>query len=268
MPVMDGWSVKTGCETGRHLYEHGKREEETAMEPQPIGQTYEVKKYQMNRQTRFNGSTQSGRLSKKPSVIIPEELPKTTMCRIFKVSDLSDSDEYKITMGHLRAYQKKAAFQGWDEYRKVIPEDILSTMQEIFIEFRRNGFVNPHVRDDHIVFDQVIAQGSCGDTDPCTMCFRECQKRDDIDTGEIKRQRAANGPGYEEPRLCWQKKGAPMGYSGNRVFRGAELVRVRYKRGLMEDREVLINVDLADELYRKNKIDYVGCEVEIKELEA
>lgn len=168
-------------------------------------------------------------------------------------------------MGYLKTYQKKAAFQSWEEYRKTVPEDMLSTMQEIFIECRRNGFVNPHVRNDQIVFDQVIAQGSCGDTDPCTMCARECKKREDINSGEIKRQRAASGTGYREPRRCWQIEGEAGGYSGNRAFRGAELAKVRYKRGLMGDREVLINGELADELYRKNKVDYVGCDVDMKE---
>ena len=181
-----------------------------------------------------------------------------TMCRIFKVDNLEFSPGYKIIMGHLKAYQKKAAFQAWEEYRKAIPDDMLATMQEIFIECRRNGFVNPHVRNDQIVFDQVTAQGSCGDTDPCTMCARECEKREAIDTEEIKKQRGASGTGYQEPLLCWQTDAkSRSGYSGNRKFQGPDMVKIRYRRGFMAGKEMLLNVDVAKGLESKNKIDYV-----------
>jgi hypothetical protein len=227
------------------------------MEAQPIGQTSEVRKYQMNKQMKYSGSTPSGRLSKKPPVILPEEMPRSTMFRILKVTTLDDSGEYKIIMGHLKTYQKKAAFQSWEEYRKSIPEDMAETMKEIFIECRRNGFVNPHVRNDQIIFDQVIAQGSCGDTDPCTMCGRECRIREGIDTGEIKRQRAANGPGYKEPRLCWQREGDVGGYSGERIFQGTDTVKVRYKSGSMAGRTVKVSIEIAEDLIKRNKAENI-----------
>jgi hypothetical protein len=155
-------------------------------------------------------------------------------------------------MGHLKAYQKKSAFQGWDEYRKGVPEDMLETMQQLFVECRRNGFINPHVRNERIVFDQIISQGSCGDTDPCVMCDRECRKRDDIDTGEVKRQRVIHGAGYVEPRLCWQEPGR-SGYAGERPFHGADLVKVRYVRGLMGGRQVFVEEGRAGDLIKRGK---------------
>jgi hypothetical protein len=106
---------------------------------------------------------------------------------------------------HLRQYHKQGDTGKWEEYRvKVLPE-ILATWATIMVECRRSGFVNPHIRDDGIVFNQVTATGYCEDTDLCTMCDRECRRREAIETGEDKRARLHN-PDYKEDPPCWMVK--------------------------------------------------------------
>lgn len=169
--------------------------------PQAIGQTYAVKSYRMNRRLSMPATTRV-RLLKHPPVIAPQEFPTQTMCRIFRCQSLVDSLDYDVMRGHLQAYAKHGDGRKWDEYRMKIPPALLETWTTVMIECRRNGFINPHVWEGKIVFDQVIATGYCEDTDPCTMCDRPCQLRERIDSGESKRRKLLD-PNYREKQPCW-----------------------------------------------------------------
>lgn len=39
--------------------------------------------------------------------------------------------------------------------------------------------------------------------DLCTMCYRECEKRERIDSGEAKRLKTINND-YQQDKKCWE----------------------------------------------------------------
>jgi hypothetical protein len=182
-----------------------RQEEATEMEsqPQPIGQTSAVKKYQMNPKLSMHDTT-PGRLLKKPPAIKPEEFPNQTMRRIFKCSSLEMSLDYDVMKGHLLSYYKHGDSRKWEDYRVKIAPPLLEIWKAAMIECRRNGFINPHIRGGEIVFDQVTSTSSYGSADLCTMCDRECKRREAIETGDVKRRRGLD-KGYQEPKPCWDK---------------------------------------------------------------
>ena len=51
-------------------------------------------------------------------------------------------------------------------------------------------------------WQRIMTHGPMTD-DLCTLCRRECQKREDIDTGESKWRRQ-NQPRYHDPKKCWE----------------------------------------------------------------
>lgn len=176
--------------------------------PQAIGQTSAVMSYRMTQPPQSQKSTLIGKrltLHKKPPVIMPESFPNQTMCRILKVSNVEDSPHHRAIVGMLDAYEKAGDFRKWDEFRKSFTEALLEVWGLIMVECRRNGFINPHVRKGKIVFNQVYpAWGNPIDdqTDLCTMCGRECERRTMLESGEVKRRKAFK-PEYQEPAPCW-----------------------------------------------------------------
>ena len=171
------------------------------MEPQPIGQTYAVSRYRTNQQPSMP-DTMPGRLLKRQPLITPEEFPAQTMCRIFKCGNLEDSLDYDVMKGHLLSYYKHG--QKWEDYRVKIAPPLLEIWKCVMIECRRNGFVNPHIRDREIVFDQVVSSGP-RDSTLCTMCDRDCKRRAAIDSGDAKRRKMID-PKYQEQRPCWDHR--------------------------------------------------------------
>jgi hypothetical protein len=125
-----------------------------------------------------------------------------TMRRILKVNELSTSLDYETIVTHLTQYQKQGENRRWEEYRVKIPPPVLKIWGEILTDCRRNGFINPHVWDGKIMWNQIIATGPAETTDLCTLCDRVCQRREDIDTGEGKRMKTLDN-NYEEPKPCW-----------------------------------------------------------------
>jgi hypothetical protein len=89
-------------------------------------------------------------------------------------------DDYDTLKGVLVGYRKVRETMGWDQYAARLNDDIKATMAAILAECRRNGFVNPHLRDGRLVFDYVCYHpGIKGKTqDQCTLCERECGRRD------------------------------------------------------------------------------------------
>jgi hypothetical protein len=123
------------------------------------------------------------------------------MRRIFKMG------EYEAMVSYLLAYQRAGDMRRWDEFRHKIPDDLLTAWGTVLIECRRNGFVNPHVFNGEILWDQILDNGSGErrNADRCTLCERDCKRRELIDSGETKRLRILN-PGYHEKPPCWDKR--------------------------------------------------------------
>jgi hypothetical protein len=132
---------------------------------------------------------------------MPEEFPAATMRRIFRVDSLEESEDYKAIKNHLYQFRRHGESARWDEYRMKISSELLEIWATVLVDCRRNGFIAPHVEKGVIVFDQVMGSGA-DKTDLCTMCDRECKRRDDVDTGEGKRRKLLNR-NYEEPKPCW-----------------------------------------------------------------
>jgi len=109
--------------------------------------------------------------------------------------------DYKIIIEHLESYQKAGENRRWDEYANRIPEQLRNTWRLILSECARNGFISPHVSNETLIFKRIETHGV--QSDLCTLCRRECKKRDDIDTGETKWRRQ-NVAGYHEPLKCWK----------------------------------------------------------------
>ena len=173
-------------------------------ELEPVGQTREIRHYNHGRTQRSPQLSHEGRLLNNPPVVIPEEMPTKTMRRIFQESDLRDSADYQSIVALLTTYQRQGDNRRWDEFRHKIPVDLLKLWGDVLIECRRNGFIGPRVENGEIVWMQVIGN-DVRNGDLCTMCDRECRRREMIDSGEAKRMRMLN-KGWRESRVCWEGK--------------------------------------------------------------
>lgn len=163
-------------------------------EPTPISTTNAVQ----SRTKSTPGSPRPPRSTTrtKPPVVIPEEFPATTMRRIFQ------EGEYESMAAFLQSYQRCGDLRRWEDFRLKIPPDLLKTWGRVLVECRRNGYVRPIERDGRIVWYQILDNGHERNGDLCTLCYRECQRREWIDTGELKYIQGLN-PGYQEKKPCW-----------------------------------------------------------------
>lgn len=113
------------------------------------------------------------------------------------------SADYKSIVGYLTTFQRQGENRRWDEFRNKIPSPLLKIWGDLLIECRRNGFVQPRAEDDQIIWRQLIGKSNIKNSDLCTMCERECQKREMINSGEMKRLRLLNNE-IQEPKPCWK----------------------------------------------------------------
>jgi len=136
-------------------------------------------------------------------------MPETVMRRIFRETNLKESADYGLLVSLLTTYQRQGELRSWDGYRAKISPQLLKLWGDILIECRRNGFIAPRAAGDKIVFRQVVSSNKhTGDL--CTMCNRDCRRREQIDTGvmrEIKKLNK-NNPHWSEPKPCWEAGGA------------------------------------------------------------
>ena len=174
---------------------------------EPLAQTHGIKHYSLGKMQKSQLLPPNGRLQKRPPVVIPEELPATTMRRILVQNDLAYSDDYKSIVAYLTTYQRQGENRAWETFRNKIPPPLLKTWGDIVSECRRNGFIAPRAEGEIIVFRQVVSTGSTRNGDLCTMCERECAIRENVDSGEAKRRKHANQDYKEEPP-CWDSEGA------------------------------------------------------------
>ena len=173
-------------------------------ELEPVGQTRAIKTFSRGKTPNAPQSQPNGRLLKKPPLIKPEELPGTTMRRILMESQLDDSADYQSIIGYLTTYQRQGENRRWDDFRNKIPPPLLKLWGDLVIECRRNGFVAPRVQDGKLVWRQVTSNDDQKNGDLCTMCDRECSRREMVDSGEAKRTRLLN-PGWHERKPCWME---------------------------------------------------------------
>lgn len=83
-----------------------------------------------------------GRLA-SPPLIIPEKMPE----QIIGV-------DYDLIKGILTAFKKSG--MNWDDYSKKLEPGTQEILKRVFHECRCNGFFNPHIWGDDIVFDQIV----------------------------------------------------------------------------------------------------------------
>jgi hypothetical protein len=131
-------------------------------------------------------------------------MPGTTMRRIFKESDLALSADYQSIVGYLTTYQRQGENRRWEDFRNKIPAPLLKLWGDLLIDCRRNGFMAPRVENEVVVWRQVTSNDDQKNGDLCTMCERECLRREMIDAGDTKRMRLLN-PGWHEPKPCWSE---------------------------------------------------------------
>lgn len=173
-------------------------------ELEQLGQTREIGRFNRGRTQRSPQLSPSGRLLNNPPVVIPEEMPQRTMRRIFQTPVLRDSADYQSIVALLTTYQRQCDNGRWDEFRNKIPPDLLKLWGDVMIECRRNGFIGPRVENGEIVWMQVIGTNNVRNGDLCTMCDRECRRREMINSGAAKEMRLLN-KGWREPRPCWER---------------------------------------------------------------
>ncbi len=123
------------------------------------------------------------------------------MRRILKVVELDHSADFVSLVKILQEYQRPGENRAWDTVRIKIPEDLLAIWGEILSECRRNGFIGPWAYGEKIHWRQVLSDNEA-QGDLCTMCARECQRREDLNSGEFTKRRGAD-PNYTEPKPCW-----------------------------------------------------------------
>lgn len=171
-------------------------------ELEPVGQTREIRTYNHGKTQKSPHSTHNtmpGKLLKRRPIVRPEELPGTTTRRIFQ-----DDDDLKNIIGYLTTYQRQGDNRRWDEFRNKIPPPLLKLWGDLLNECRRNGFIAPRAEDGKIVWRQVTSNDTQNNGDLCTMCERECKRREAIETGEVKQLKRVD-PAYQEQRPCWDK---------------------------------------------------------------
>ena len=173
--------------------------------PTPLRDTDAVTQYRMHPSTPLPGQKRSTRGLKLPPLVVPEEQPSATMCRILQCNEweLEENADYKLLRNTLIAYAKAGDERNWDQFRaKLKNQEILPIWAMILSECARNGYVGPYAHDGKIRWRQVITAGEFNRLDLCVMCERLCDAREEIDTGRAKwrRQHDAN---YREPKRCW-----------------------------------------------------------------
>ena len=167
-------------------------------EPEQITAGTSVQRFKTRSRQTWHGPTPYMRLQKLPPLVVPEEMPETTMSRIF------NPGEYDAMVTYLLAYQRGGDLRRWDEFRNRIPDELLISWGIVMIECKRNGFVNPHVFNGKIIWDQILENGSGErrNADLCTLCDRDCRRREMVDTGDMKRKKLMGIP-IHEPKPCW-----------------------------------------------------------------
>ena len=111
------------------------------------------------------------------------------------VSQYFDSEDLKAFIDHLSVFKKTQA--NWHDYRARIPDPLLARWWKIMSECRKQGYVNPHIKDGKIVWSQVV--GNPKHADPCTLCPETYQ--DNACKGHV-----GHKDGHFDFTPCWQRE--------------------------------------------------------------
>jgi len=125
-----------------------------------------------------------------------------------RIEDIIKRDDLEGIKNALKGYAAVREKMGWDDYAAKLSDGLRTMLTKVFSECRRQGFLNPHVVNDKLVFNRIVYNKSIQDKkslDRCTLCARVCQRREDAESGKEKWLRL-NVKNYEEPRPCWAKQ--------------------------------------------------------------
>ena len=159
-------------------------------------------RYYLNLQDAQPRSTQSGNVRRglKP-IVTPEETPEQILAKVFGSENYRNLTDYQAIVKHLISYQKSGDNRRWDEYAGTIPQPLRDTLTRMLVECRRNGFIAPYVFDGVIQWRRIMTHGTQGDL--CTLCDRDCKRRDNLESGRVKWLRE-HQRGYREKNPCWE----------------------------------------------------------------
>ena len=124
----------------------------------------QIGSYHLKPPMKLNASVVTTTLNTHPPMVIPKRSPETIMFSILG----SDEDE----MGRfLATYQK--THPEWDVFRKKIPDELLRKFQRVLQECKAEGYVNPHMHEEKIVWQQILTRERHKNaSDQCTLCPR------------------------------------------------------------------------------------------------
>jgi hypothetical protein len=122
-------------------------------------------------------------------------------------SDLENDSNYILIRGMLLEYAKQGENKDWTTYRATLTkkpayDHILASWVLILQECLRNGFMAPYVANNRIIWRQVRTSGAHHSLDLCTLCERQCDVREAIETGRDKWNRQ-NHRNHTEKKKCW-----------------------------------------------------------------
>jgi hypothetical protein len=91
--------------------------------------------------------------------------------------------------------------EDWGKIREKMPEELLTKIGKVMIECRENGFVNPHLKEDEIIWNQMTGdeigrKHSC----KCDLC------ETDFSSGKCKGKTFRNLNWKKEFKPCWAKE--------------------------------------------------------------
>ena len=137
---------------------------EQAMEP--LNGKYGLNGMQLIRPLVMRPTSSQGNtiLNIHPPMVKPNRTPEGIMFSILG----SDEEE----MGRFLATYQKTSPE-WDVFRKKIPDELLKKFQRVLTECKSEGYVNPHMSEGVIVWQQILTRERSKDSaDPCTLCSR------------------------------------------------------------------------------------------------
>lgn len=90
--------------------------------------------------------------------------------------------------------------EDWGKIREKVPEELLNKLGKVMTEARESGFVNPHLKEDKVIWHQMIGDEigrkySC----QCDLC------ETDFSSGKCQGKTFRNFDGKKKFKPCWDK---------------------------------------------------------------
>jgi len=129
-----------------------------------------------------------------------DKTPEEVLEEVFGIL-YSDDKEYLSMCDYLLAF-KIGKCVSWDEYRSKIPDNILTKWGKVQKECYRQGYILDKIIDGKIYWSMIVMPGGTP-SDICTLCERECRRREKINSGEARI--LLERYGIHEEKRCWDK---------------------------------------------------------------